>query len=162
MKLIIKKGESHILRLLPHANIKHLILKCYCDLEKEHILALSKFQKVTYCFVSNEAWVINNSLLLRSLPRSIYVYNHVIKDKRTLQTFLLIKNFRNVHYLNPSHPLILNISNLKTLCFLRQVFLPGVKSVKLNMSFKQGEYFPDETILAVKKSYDDQRLRRYA
>ncbi|TNV83115.1 hypothetical protein FGO68_gene17209 [Halteria grandinella] len=162
MKLIIREDEADILLVLPYANIKHLILKCYCDLDVQHILALSKFQKVTYAFVKNESWVINNSLLMRSMPRSIHVYKHSIHDVKTLRTFLLIKNFRNVHYMNPNHPLELRISNLKTLCYLRQVFVPGVKSVRLIMNFKFGEHVADETILEAKKAYDDQRLKRDA
>jgi hypothetical protein len=71
-----------------------------------------------------------------------------------------MRNMRKMHYMNPKHPLELKIANLKTLVYLRQVFVPGVKAVQLKLMMKADERPNPDAIMEVKHAYEEQRLKR--
>lgn len=129
LKLVVRDGEQEILRHIPEYLIKHMHLNCYCTVDLQYLEALKRVQRVTFGFVKNLGELLSAAIVWRKLPRETSVIDHRINSKNTLAAFLQMQRTTRALYIE--NPLELEISNLKTLVFLRQVFVQDVKNVKL-------------------------------
>ena len=147
MELVIRTDEQYFLHKLDPKMIKHLILTCYCEISIEHILPLSEFQRVTYGFIKNQHYIIKNSIYRKLLPKSLTINNYTISCKESLTDFLHLIYASNPIYDDPQNPLYLQISNIKTLILLRQVFVRRIKCVSIVVMNKQhNEQIIDEKL----------------